>query len=504
MTKETAASALSDDSAAMRKFDEGGSEAVHGAYWPLSLRQDSGVLASLGIDLNGKHQSFEANVWRISPLGAEFEQTRDMPPLEVGHIIEIKLTFRNQLCHFHGIVVCRMLDNATGRALIGMRWCEDTRENTPRQTRRNLRRWICSTSFLPTAVAPNPILFNDLLLFRVADMSKNGARLVTSMRNKFIVPNMWLDGTFTFPMIGSGSGRFQVKWTDLVSTDGKQELTLGVEFSDLSKEMAKLMGEYVLQFGDNATIAEIRDSGLTVRNTSKAIDVSYARTKKDYEEVLELRRLAYEVYKTDGEIAELSDIYDSRARLVMVRLRGRCVASCRIIFHDVNDQLEQEQYGKMPADMPRNDELVEVTRICTHPDYRASDLTYEMLRQVYVAMIQAKRRYMVGSSPDHLLPFYEKMAGKKLGITYSPKSCPELRLHVIMGDLYNGLKGIGVNPILWGIIGEDLLKLAVEKDFVRIDSLTKIRLAAYRMLKPLGRRMIRAQENKPAKKKKKG
>lgn len=348
----------------------------------------------------------------------------------MGDIVEINVLFKNQDCSFHGIVVSTDIQ-AVGRTLIGLRWCENDREQIPQQSRRNTKRWICSTSFLPTAVAPNPVLFNDLLLFRVADVSKNGARLLTSMRNKFIIPNMHFDAVFTFPMIGSGHGRFRVKWTDLVSHNGKQELSIGVEFNNPSKELGKLMGEYILQFGDQATVKEIRDSGLNVRSTGRAVDISYVRTEQDYRDVLELRRICYDVYKLDGEIPELSDIFDSRSRIIVVRHRGVCVASTRIIYHDMNDTLEQEQYGKLPEDMPRNDELVEVTRICTHPDYRASDLVYEMAKYVYVAMIQAKRRYLIGSSPENLLPMYLKMGGKTLGITYSPKSCPDLKLDVM-------------------------------------------------------------------------
>lgn len=482
-----------------KTFDNSNSEIVHGSYWPMDIRRDTGVSATIIFHNNGETNKYETSIWRISPLGAEFAQEAHLPKFSVGDVLEINVIFKNQACAFHGIVVSTEIQ-AAGRNLIGLRWCENDREQIPQQTRRSAKRWICSTSFLPTAVAPNPILFNDMLLFRVVDVSKSGARVLTSMRNKFIIPNMFFDGVFTFPMIGSGHGRFRVKWTDLVSNNGKQELSIGVEFDNPSKELTKLMGEYILQFGDQATVKEIRDSGLNVRSTGRAVDISYVRTEQDYRDVLELRRACYEVYATNGgEIPELSDIFDSRARIIIVRHRGKCVASTRIIYHDIGDTLEQEQYGKMPEDMPRNDELVEVTRICTHPDYRASDLVYEMAKYVYVAMIQAKRRYLIGSSPENLMPMYLKMGGKKLGITYSPKSCPELKLEVLVFDLLNFLKGVNVNPIVWSLLGEDLLKLAVEQKFVYLDTMTKIRLSVYKSIKPLTGRLLRAVETKKKK-----
>lgn len=480
-----------------RQFDEANTEAIHGSYWPMDLRRDSGILATIRPRLADAAQtSFTTPLWRISPLGAEYAVEDDTKPFKIGEFLDITVSFRNQTVAFFAVVVSDS-PSSVGKRLIGMRWLEN--ESTPQagQTRRETKRWICSTNFLPTAVAPNPVMFNDLLLFRVADVSKTGARLITSMRNKFILPNMAFEGTFTFPMIGSTSGRFRVKWTDLVSMNGKQELALGVELDRPTRELSRLMGEYVLQFGDAATVKDIRESGLVVKSTGRAIDISYMRTEKEYHEVMELRQIAYQMYKTDGgEIPELSDIFDSRARIIMARHRNKVVGSTRIIYHELNDALEQAQYGKLPDNLPRNDEMVEMTRNCTHPDYRSSDLLYEILRHALIAVIQAKRRFVMSSSPDHLLPFYLKMGMKDLNIVTSPKSCPELKLHVLIGDLQNCLKGVNVNPFMWSFVYEDLLKYAVEIGYLELDTLTKIRLTLFRALKPIGRIMMKIRDKK--------
>jgi hypothetical protein len=237
---------------------------VHGAFWPDELRLGEKALVLVTFP-NISPEATEMRLWSISPLGAEIvgEGLKRMPT--PGERADITIVLPKQKLVFNALHVAYS-QTRVGLPLFAIRWCapeETLRTNA--EDERKQKRWICGQMFRPTAVAPCPVKFDDMLVFRVADISKSGARFHTSMRNKYVIPGMKFSAVLTFPALGSVQTEFVVRWTNLDEEDGRQVLTLGVEFTRSSGELEALCGEYLLQFGQAASVGDLKQAGFNVR-----------------------------------------------------------------------------------------------------------------------------------------------------------------------------------------------------------------------------------------------
>jgi predicted GNAT family N-acyltransferase len=277
-----------------------------------------------------------------------------------------------------------------------------------------------------------------------------------------------------------------VIWTEVVAEDGKDYLVCGVEFSSPSKELKMLIGQYLFQFSEQATTAELLADGLPVKTAAAGVTIDYVRTEEDYREVLKLRARCY-TWVTGGDESrylEMADEFDARSRIVIARRNGVAVGSFRLVFHNVDDQLEQQKHAILPEDFPRNDELLEVTRICTDPSYRGTDLFYVIAKHAIIGVLQAGRRWGVSACTDSLWPLYEKMGFKKIGVSYTVPG-HGVEVHTIICDVPARVKGIGIHPIVWNLLGIDLVPFVLQSNLLTLTSADRIRMTLLRTLKPL-------------------
>jgi predicted GNAT family N-acyltransferase len=490
--------------------DANESTLIHGPYWPSEVRRGEGISAQVRNLTQGEVESRDLQVWRLSPLGAELLQPMGGAPVRRGDRVDAALRLGSQLCRFSGLVVSSVAEEG-GRSLIGLRWCQDDGgEPAMRVQRRTVRRWLCSEAFLPTGVSANPVKFNDFIHYRIVDLSRDGMKIMTSLRNKLLVPQMRLEAILSFPMIGEVRATFQIAWTRIVSDAGKDVLALGVSFVKPSRELLEAVGQYLLQFGAQASVTELRRDGMHVKAASQAMEFSYVKTEEEYHAVLKLRKMAYAgVGKVPEELdwRDMGDVYDTRARILIAKHHGEIVASLRLIFHGPDDQMEHEQFLTFPDDFPRKDEIVELTRVCTHPDYRTSDLLLALIQQQAIAIVQSGRRWMVGSATDKLLPFYLKVGCKATPLKYRHKDLGDEEHTIIISDIPRAAAGIGINALVWGQIYADMVGYLTERNMLEFDMSMNLRMAYCRALRPLGsllyRRQIRRKGERKGQEKKK-
>lgn len=445
---------------------------IHKNIVPLDVRKSDGITADIKFNL----ESRAVQIWAISPLGGEFI-CNDNLNLSIGDAIEMILNIRNQKLRFSALLIC-LQKKEKGNLILGVRWLGEQGERI--KVNRNSR-WICSDIYPATLVCSNPIQFEDLLLFKVKNIGEQGVMLTTSLRNKFLIQGMYLEGTFSFPMIGSAAGKLEIKWAKVVIDGEKERLALGIELMQSNKMLNQAMADYVLQFGDEVTISQLKKSGLRSKKTQNILTFSYSKTKKEHNDLISLRKLCYEFY-SKSEITELTDHFDTKARILIARHNGKAIGTLRIIFHSPSDRLEQEQYIKLPKDFPQNHELVEVTRICVHPDYQASTVMMQLLKHCFVVMLQTNRRYLVGSSPDHLKSTYKALGAKITDLQYSPNSCRDLRLNVLITDLHDLLKGKDIHPLYWCRLYDSVSEFSEKNNLVRLNNVAKVRLWIFRLI----------------------
>src|SRR4029453_1790093 len=118
----------------------------------------------------------------------------------------------------------------------------------------------------------------------------------------------------------------------------------------------EIVAQYLAQFGDESVLKSLRADGALPKTVSDSLEFAFVRSSAEYREVLELRRAAY---AAEGKIPpgtsadDMSNIFDSRSRIVVCKLRGRIVASARLTFHEQTDLLEHEEFLNWSPDLPR-------------------------------------------------------------------------------------------------------------------------------------------------------
>jgi hypothetical protein len=384
-------------------------------------------------------------------------------------------------------VVAASIQNDVNETVTGLRLIDQEVGEFDGTNRRSNARWICSEQFFPVAVAANPARFNDFIYARARDLSAEGMRLYTSLRNKFLVQGMKLELMLSLPMVSQLQVSVAIRNVNLVVDNGKDYLSIGVNFTTLDSASREAIGQYLIQFGHGVSPKELRDQRLIPKSVASSVEFTFVRTIEDYQDVLELRRVAYE---RAGKISpgtpssEMGDIYDVRSRIIVGKYKGQVVASAGLVFNEYHDRMEIEESVDWPGHLPRRDEMVEVIRNCTHPDFRGSDLLMAVFKFIAITVLQSKRRYaVIGCTPD-LIALYEKIGMEDQKLEYRHRKLNDSEHTVMLSDIPNTLSGKSVSPLYWNAIWADTMKYLLTSQTIELDALGRTRMAIYQLAKP--------------------
>lgn len=460
---------------------------LHGIIHPGDVRPSDRILAR--IRKRGSLSDFQSmKVWRLSPLGVELYENIEDASYVKGDPVDLEITIDGQRTTLQGLVVDLIEQNEVIR-LLGIRLGTRTDVTTSGEERRKSTRWICSDDFYPSAAAPSPGVVNDFTQFQVRDISSNGMLLVCSLRNKYLLPGRTLLLSTNFPMVGEFVAPVKIVRVGLTAVNGKDKLSVGVEFVRLDDHMRKTMAQYLIQFSNVETLEELRIAGFNPGSVSKAVDFYYLKSEVDYQRVLELRLAAHEFdrnIKEDMHVAahDMGDIEDTRSRIIVGMHQGRVVATGRIRFNELDAPLEHEKYISWPADLPRRDQILEISRVCTDPEFRRGDLLAGLFQFACATCIQMEKPYvLIGSWPE-MMPFYSKLGWKDTGLSHREPMWKSQQ-HLMLGHSLDGMLGRGVNPIYWNLIWRVVADHTIKNGLIEPTGMDAIRLKIYRMFGPL-------------------
>lgn len=479
------------------KYTEENISKVHSLIKPADVRAGEPIKAFI----KKNEKSSEAKIWRISPLGVEIIKSDSLSHISKNDLIELEIFVGLERTGHLGLIVTDEY-NENHIRLIAIRFYQDGVENWQGRDRRATKRWSCSSDFMPNGVCPNPGKFNDFIFFKVIDLSSNGLRFQTSLRNKFLIPGMSLKATVTLPTVGSCLLNLKVQNADIIDKSGKEHLSVGCSFQNISKTTLEMIGQYVYQFGPQTSLSDIKESGLQLSQLSKGIEFKYVRTKEEFEQVIELRKIAYgEAGKITSE-DNLTDLYDARSRIIIGLFRGKVVASTRLIFNEIDDQMEHEQFITLDSRVPRKNDICEITRVCTHPEFRGADLLAGLLKYVALTVAQSGRRYILGSATSKLLGMYLKMGFKNLNIKYSHEALNSEEHFIFLCDITEVAVGKGCSPIVWNLLWSDVVKYISENHILSFNSDDNVRIGFYRLFKPIANLTMKYLKTKKVKRSK--
>lgn len=476
----------------IREFEEEQSpfQALHGPFIPAEVRKGEQISATVK-SRDPRHPfSSEMQVWKMSPLGVELKVNSEKEMLPKGFPVDLDLTIGTQVITIKGLVVDYICPRVNENR-IGIRTVQvPTGDEYNGIDRRKTRRWLCAPQFLPTGVAPNPAKFNDFVYFRICDVSATGFQLLTSLRNKFIVVGMRLDCMISFPMVAQLHAVLRVENVRITMEQGTEQLAVGVTIEDLTPELKQSIGQYLMQFGSGTSLKEMSESGLETPRVSKAVDYTFVKTEEEFQETLELRRQSY---VHEGKISQqtgasdLTDIYDTRSRIVIGRYQGKIICTARLTFNEIDEKMEQEENMDWSTDLPRRDRIVEIMRACTHPEYRGSDLLMGMFQFIALTVVQSRRPWIVINTTEKMESLYNKIGFSSTGHSYNVEMFGNLEHKVMIANVPAAMSGLNVNPIVWNLVWEDVSRYMENYGLLKPDSFRKVRMGAYRLLAPIAK-----------------
>ena len=467
---------------------------IHGPFYAAEVYSGEKIKAYVTVRDSIKNSTVEAKVWKLSPLGIEISIEHKEgyeSGLREGAEIDLTVMIAKQRCDFFGTIVCT-LRKVEGNVFIGVRWCQDKRSGLAtsegRVDRRSSRRWICGEAFLPSGVSPNPTRFGDFIHFRVRDISKTGLRLITSLRNRYLIPGMSLDAHISFPLFGLVDQKIKIIDASIVNINGSDQLSLGAQMTSVHNDALHIIANYVMQFSPSIDVEDLHREQMYPKKVSDKLQYSYVSSKEEYDEVLKLRHLAYKAAgKVDpnSEYSSMGDMYDTRARIIIARHHGEIVGSVRVMFHEPEDSLELEQFVQLPSRFPRKDESVEVTRFCVHPKFQGSDLLFGLMKQLFLVMTQTHRKWIISfASKDMIKKFYLKFGAELTDVQFKHTQLNNIDQHVFLFDIEKVIKGISVGPIIWNLLLEDVYDYLHDHEYYEVDPISSARVAFYRLFKP--------------------
>ena len=445
---------------------------LHQSVFPADVRDGENLKASFRESGSTSGSYIESRVWRLSPVGIELLVEPEAAPTKSTKL-DMILVIGGQRSKFEGVVV-DCFSSHQDLLRVGVRLCRLTTPHEGEDRRRSAR-WVCSSQYHPTAVAQNPAKFNDYLYFKIKDISANGLQLVTSLRNKFILPGMSFDLQMSLPMVGQVAMRTSVERIGFTFENAKDYLVVGASFGSLDRATKSVIGQYILQFCENTSLEDLVSAGFVPESVARAVTYAFVRSESDYQQVLNLRETSYKLAgKSSAELEtkDFADVFDSRSRILLARYRNQVVATARLTFAELGEKLEIERDTIWRENFPRRENCVEVSRTCTSPDYRGSDLLFSLFHQIAITTVQAGRRWIVIGASEKESSLYQRIGFTSTGVHYRHTAYGGLKHQVMLGDTPSVMKGIGVGPIAWHAIWKDVSGYLLDNKLIEMDGLS--------------------------------
>jgi predicted GNAT family N-acyltransferase len=163
----------------------------------------------------------------------------------------------------------------------------------------------------------------------------------------------------------------------------------------------------------------------------------------------------------------MEDRFDERSLILIAKHGDRLIASMRLILNDADETGEHEQFIVLPESFPQKTDIIEITRVCTHPEYRGSDLLRGLFEYASKVAMSLDRKWIIGSSTPGLLPLYEKIGFRATGLFYLHHDLNHQRHHVFLGNKEHILLGRNVGPIHWNMIYRHVFAYARDQGLIR-------------------------------------
>lgn len=306
--------------------------------------------------------------------------------------------------------------------------------------RRSAQRFLCNETFQPIASCHEAIFFHEPLIFRIHEISSKGAKLRIGSNNINIIPGLKLSLKILIP--GEGSFSTDVQIVSIKASAEFSLLEVGVVWLDPSSKFLTAFSDYLFSTCQYPLRA-LSEAGLVPLDSYKGLIITSPSSPAEWAQLLELRLMAYHQVGKFGNItqsSEMLDHYDSFSRQLICKAKDKIVGSVRIVFVDKDkDKCEHQNLGIKVPEWLWEKGFVEVSRLCTHPDYRSGDILPLLVQHMGRTIYQAGYRYLLSNCNDNMWPIYRAFGWKKTGVRFGAFGTNDCNLLTM--DLYRVLYG---------------------------------------------------------------
>ncbi len=172
---------------------------------------------------------------------------------------------------------------------------------------------------------------------------------------------------------------------------------------------------------------------------------------------LEVLQLRLSAAQEDGRLLDvqdpelLRDSFDASALHIKLILRGQLVASGRVIL--LQGERRRSEINQTLVELPDSvivdSEVAEISRICTHPDYRRGHLLTLLLAECAWNAFLRGAQYLIGYCVESLVPVYLRFAGEQLPFSGRHPLYNGRESLVVRIDLNKVVRGEDVPWVAW-------------------------------------------------------
>ncbi|MBX9836872.1 MAG: PilZ domain-containing protein [Silvanigrellaceae bacterium] len=358
-------------------------------------------------------RSIHGEITDISPWGSNIyiiDQKLSTYPKK-GDTVKIYYETRNKKNSFCRGRVVYILENTIEEIKYLRYGIEFINDNNPKS---DIKNYEIPDIFSPHCWCEDPFFFHEKLIFKIKSIHSTGMILMTSARNKTLIPNLELQLKVSIP---AGDEFFvNVKIEQTINSNKpseKDKYYVHVKFEKTNSKFLQVMVEYILFCGVEVTPKELRENNLPVDIIENSLSYYYALDKFDMEKVIQLRKIGlFESIKINNENNDeiYKDKYDNYSRQVLCKVGKKPVACIRIIYNlrDKN-KTEMNQFVNEVPEWLWSKKFVEISKFAWDKDYRESDVFINMIRQIVRIVIESGHTHIIANAPEPLKPLYTKV-----------------------------------------------------------------------------------------------
>jgi hypothetical protein len=312
----------------------------------------------------------------------------------------------------------------------------DGKDGVVRQMRPRPERVTLGNSVPAFAVCHNPLNFEDVFIFNITDISKNGLGLKSDFAKVPMLPGCKLDSVqIMVPGFETISISGSVRFVNYRSSHKQFNCGLQVDKSDASAFHEMLAMSLLLHGTSNdASIAHIRAAGITCKSVRRLVTWRQAQSKSEYEHVCRQR---YEAYVLDGKLDGscgadfVKEQYDKHSVIIYAEHRGQIIGSVRATAcRRPGEKFEIEEAGPLPSYLSR-ERTIEISRLCVCGEWRGTDLPIGLAERAAEIVIKERAEYAITSCTEDRIELYRQLLFEPTGeILYLPafKDIPHYRM----------------------------------------------------------------------------